>query len=224
MNSPEIVGQNTSEKEIKIEKIYHFASSICMVEQPEYLKVCNELSTEHLKEAKKISQMDKIYPVVMTDSFAGDIRIREFADLICEISGSILGSQGYNMTNTQVYINEMWTQEHFQYSGQEEHVHPGSVISGFYFLECPKDGPRVVLHDPSPAKRFLGLPEFDMNTITESSVAVNYTPHAGMMMFTNSWVPHSFTKNPSKSPFRFIHFNVSLIPAITLTPTTAEVI
>jgi hypothetical protein len=32
-------------------------------------------------------------------------------------------------------------------------------------------------------------------------------------MFTNSWLPHSFTKNPSKKPFKFIHFNVGVMPA-----------
>ena len=33
-------------------------------------------------------------------------------------------------------------------------------------------------------------------------------------MFTNSWLPHSFTKNESKKPLSFIHFNIAVQPAI----------
>ena len=43
---------------------------------------------------------------------------------------------------------------------------------------------------------------------------INFEPKVGQFMFTNAWLPHSFTKNNSEQPFKFIHFNlgVELLP------------
>ena len=42
---------------------------------------------------------------------------------------------------------------------------------------------------------------------------INFVPKEGQLMFTNSWLPHSFTKNQSKKPIRFIHFNIAVAQA-----------
>ena len=105
----------------------------------------------------------------------------------------------------------MWTQEHYKFSGQDEHVHPNMQISGFYFLDVPKNTPKVIIHDPRPSKVFSALPEVDMTQATYASTMINFTPEPGTLLLTNSWLPHSFTKNPSEKPFRFIHFNLGIV-------------
>ena len=41
---------------------------------------------------------------------------------------------------------------------------------------------------------------------------VNFTPEPGMMMFAPAWLAHSFNRNTSNLPFRFVHFNLTVQP------------
>ena len=191
---------------------HYFASAVYSVQKPEFLKDVNKISREYVNRIKKTNKLDEIYPVYMTENMFTDPRLSEFVNFIGFLSGDILARQGYNMSNYNIIFYEMWTQEHYKFSGQEEHVHPGCQISGFYFLDVPKKSPRVIIHDPRAAKVFSNLPETDMNQATYGSTMINFTPEQGTLMLTNSWLPHSFTKNPSDKPFRFIHFNLGVVP------------
>ena len=70
-----------------------------------------------------------------------------------------------------------------------------------------------MIHDPRPAKKFANLPEKNMALATYASTMIGFKPEPGMFFFANSWLPHSFTRNSSDEPSRFIHFNLSLMPA-----------
>jgi hypothetical protein len=111
------------------------------------------------------------------------------------------------------YFTEMWTHEHHYLSSMDRHIHGnGAVISGFYFLDCPKNSSKVLFHHPNDAKVISNLPEKDINKITHASNLINFEPEDGLLMFTNACLPHSFTKNQSKKPMRFIHFNIAITP------------
>jgi uncharacterized protein (TIGR02466 family) len=212
----EIIGddsssQTTQANQLQLNEWHYFTSAVYTVQKPEFLKDVNKISREYVNRIKKNSKLDEIYPVYMSENMYTDPRLGEFTNFIAYISKDILTRQGYNLTNLDVAFFEMWTQEHYKFSGQEEHVHPGSQISGFYFLDVPKNSTRVIIHDPRPAKIFSNLPEQDMSLATYGSTMINFMPEAGTMMFTNSWLPHSFTKNPADKPFRFIHFNLGVV-------------
>ena len=108
----------------------------------------------------------------------------------------------------------------------EQHIHSnGSYITGFYILEAPEKSCEIVLYDPRPAKIQMGI-GFDFNEeISNSTNKIFFKPEPGMLLFTNSWLPHSFTRNASEEPFSFVHFNLSIkdyYPTQTFPP--AEVI
>jgi len=42
---------------------------------------------------------------------------------------------------------------------------------------------------------------------------VSFKPENGMLLFSNSWLPHSFTRNGSDKPFKFLHFNLGIMAA-----------
>ena len=115
------------------------------------------------------------------------------------------------MGNKEVFFTEMWTQEHYKHSLMEQHTHKfGSQIVGFYFLETPENCSRLLVHDPRPAKTIIGLDEFDVNEATEASDIVNFTPEPGLLVFTNGWLPHSFSRHMSEEPIKFVHFNLGV--------------
>jgi len=191
----------------------YFASMIYTIKKPDFLGDVNAVSDELLQAAKKAMPMNETYPSVMSGSMIGAERTRAFEQFIAESGWAILDNQGYNMDGLGAYVSELWAQEHFKYSGMEQHVHPhGVVLSGFYFLNAPESGCMVELHDPRPGKVQASLPIKDQTQVKEANNSLYIKPEPGLVVFSNSWLPHSFTRNASSDSVKFIHFNVSVKP------------
>jgi len=200
------VVQNT-----QLQVAYHFPCPIYLIERPDFLEVVNTVSEEALETAKKTQQLNEIYPVHMSGNYYADPRLAEFSQFVGATAWNILNEQGYAMQDKVVSFTEMWTQEHHKHSAMDAHVHGfGSQIVGFYFLETPKDGSRVVFHDPRAAKVQIDLPEQDMNAATPASKMINFEPKPGLMIFANSWLMHSFTRHAAELPIKFVHFNLTV--------------
>lgn len=199
----------------KLQQWHYFPSVLYTIDRPEFLDNLRTVSNEYLASIKTTNTLNEIYPVWQTVGFQNDARIADFVRFIGTTCWDILAGQGYNMMPLHTTVTELWCQEHHKFSGQDEHIHGmGNQISGFYILDVPEDNtPRVAIHDPRPAKQYANLHEANMANATYASLAINFLPKPGQFMFFNSWLPHSFTKNPSSTPLRFIHFNIGVIPA-----------
>ena len=189
----------------------YFSSMIYTIKKPEFLDktitVCNEL----LDAAKKIQPINETYPSIMSGSMIGILDLHSLEKFIAESSWLILDSQGYRMDDFLAYVSEFWVQEHFKYSGLEQHIHSHNVvISGFYFLETPDNGCMIELHDPRAGKVQASLPFKDLSQVKEANNSLYIKPEKGLIVFSNSWLPHSFTRNSSAESVKFIHFNVSV--------------
>lgn len=196
-----------------------FASTIYTVKKPEFLGGVTALADKALAVTKAAIPINETYPSVMSGSMIGDPAGKDFETFIAQSAWMILDSQGYMMDNLLAYSSELWAQEHFKYSGMEQHVHPhGVVISGFYFLTAPEDGSYVVFHDPRAGKVQASLPLKHQDIVSAGANMFTIKPEPGLFVFSNSWLPHSFTRNASQEPVKFIHFNVSVRPVET--PTT----
>ena len=210
----------------QLQVAYHFPCPIYIIERPDFLETVNTVSEEALEVRRKESDLNEIYPVYMTNNYYADPRVAGLAEFIGATAWNILNEQGYAMQDKAVLFTEMWTQEHHKHSSMDAHVHGfGSQIIGFYFLETPEDCSRVVFHDPRSGKVQIDLPEQDMNNATPASKMINFTPKPGMMLFANSWLAHSFTRHAAEQPIKFVHFNLTVVPAPQATcPAPAEVI
>ena len=212
----------------QLQVAHHFPCPVYLIERPDFLEAVSEVSEENLEARRKEVDLNEIYPVYMTNNFYGDPRLAEFTQFVGASAWNILNEQGYDMQNMAVSFTEMWTQEHHKHSAMDAHVHGfGSQIVGFYFLETPEDGSRVVFHDPRSAKVQIDLPERDMGAATPASKMINFTPKPGLMIFANSWLSHSFTRHAADKPIKFVHFNLTVIPNIASTgdvPPAAEII
>jgi hypothetical protein len=118
------------------------------------------------------------------------------------------------MESLATFFMEMWTQEHKYLSSMDTHVHGhGSQITAFYILDIPKDGCKFIIHDPRQTKTIVGLPEMKDEMITPASNQIVFTLEEGILILTNSWLPHSFTKNFSLENTRFVHMNLGVTAA-----------
>lgn len=200
-----------------LEQYHYFATPIYITKQPQFLEVMREVSLENINKICANKRPDKIYPIKMSGSLLEDERAKEFAEFVAKSAWDILVSQGYAMDGLSTIFTELWCQEHYQTSSMEYHNHPGgNFIVGFYFLDTPENCPPAIIHDPRPSRMMLSLPEANPSEATLASTMINFKPEPGMMMFAPAWLAHSFARNPSKDPFRFVHFNLSVQPTINL--------
>ena len=211
----------------QLQVAYHFPCPIYLIDRPDFLETVNGVSEEALEVQRKERDLNEIYPVYMTDNYFGDPRMAGFTEFVGATAWNILNEQGYAMQDKAVSFTEMWTQEHHKHSAMDAHVHGyGSQITGFYFLETPEDCSHVVFHDPRSGKVQIDLPEQDMNMATPASKMINFTPKPGMMIFSNSWLSHSFTRHAANKPIKFVHFNLTVIaqPQVCAVPPAAEIV
>jgi uncharacterized protein (TIGR02466 family) len=203
-----------------------FPVNVYTIDKPEFLKIGRTVTLELIENRKKQVELNEAFPSYMTDAVNADPRMLDFANYVAQTAWNILQMQGYEVTNMTTYFESMWGQEHHKNSLMEQHVHGnGNQIVGFYFLDVPEDSSRVVFYDPKPSKVQINLPETNNSLSTPASNMINYHPKEGMLMLTNAWLPHSFTRNMSDKPMRFIHFNVNVKEATTYyQPPMAEVI
>lgn len=195
-----------------------FPTTIYLIKKPEFLESVKKVSDDHL--SKSSGEM-----TVMTGNYSLDESIKDFSVFVSQTAWNILYSQGYAVESLVTFFTEMWTQEHNKFSSMDYHVHGnGAQISAFYFLDVPKEGCRLVFHDPRPGKVIVALPSKDDTQILPSSQHVLMNVEEGMLVFTNAWLPHSFTRNLSDSPTRFVHMNLSVTIKPDLTPEAVEVV
>lgn len=194
-----------------IDEFHYFTTPIYITKQPQFLETVKAIALDSIKQVHGGAKPNKIYPVLMSGNMLEDPRIEEFANFTGQTAWNILSGQGYAMGNFNTVFTEMWCQEHYQTSSMDYHAHPGgNFLVGFYFLDTPEGCPSAVVHDPRPSRMMLSLPETDPSQATLASTMINFKPEPGMMMFAPAWLAHSFGRNLSKAPFRFVHFNLTV--------------
>lgn len=189
----------------------YFPSVVYTVEKPAFLVDVIAVAERLLEKSRATAPLSDVYPMYMTESLLPEARAQQLAQFIAESAWAVLDNQGYNMDGLETYVNEIWVQEHHKGSGMEQHVHShGTLLSGFYFLQCPENSSMIELHDPRPGKVQSSLPLKDAQQVRDGHNSIFIPPKDGLFVLTNSWLPHSFTRNTSTTPFRFVHFNVSV--------------
>jgi len=203
-----------------------FASPIYSIYKPEFLAVTNQVADEFIEKRQSNAELNSNYPAYMTENLDYDERMFAFGGYVSQTAWNILEDQGYKVRNLRTSISEMWCQEHHKHSMMEQHTHGnGAQIVGFYFLNAPANCSRAIFHHPSPAKVQINLPQENVDNLTDSSVMMNIAPAPGLMVFSNSWVPHSFSRNEADEPLKFIHFNINVSEVFEhASPPSAEVI
>jgi Putative 2OG-Fe(II) oxygenase len=213
--APTIVESSEVKEEQKPENMInvgaYFPSMIYDFEKTEFLETIKTSVNEALDLVKTKIQINPLYPVIQTESLLEDLRLREFFTFIAQTGFNILQQQGYAMDHLGVNFVEAWCQEHHKFSGMDQHIHGGNAqLVGFYFIDVPKNGCLPVFHDPRIGKNQVSFMEKDVNGVTSATSGITINPKEGMFVFANSWLPHSFTRNGSDEPCRFIHFTLGV--------------
>ena len=197
----------------KYEVDNHFPSLVFRANESQFLSAVRPVFNEYVKKSKTSNKVQyALHPCTMSETISSDERIYSFVEYISNLSWDILNRQGYNMDLYYTNASEMWCQQHMYSSNMEQHIHGQEVqLCGFYFIDTPPESSKLVIHDPRSVKIFAGLPERKSEEVSFADNIIIYTPNEGDLIFTNSWLAHSFTRNASKLPYNFIHINIRVM-------------
>jgi len=176
-----------------------------------YLKKLNNASDKYINESKKLNNKATVFH---SKSLINVLEFKELQDYIIATSENLLTEMGYDLKHFEVCCTELWVQE-FDLKGggnHNTHTHWNGHISGFYFLKSCDETSKPVFHDPRPGAIMNLLPELDETKLTYATSKVKFNPKPGTIMFFPSYLPHEYTVDMSKKPFRFIHFNCQAFP------------
>ena len=203
-----------------------FPSPIWYGDEPGFVNELNNASDSYIEAAKKnlketIDKRNKKFGnkgdmghVFHSTSLIGDPKFKKLQDYVGATAHNLLIEMGFDMTNYQLFITEMWVQE-FAKKGAGHHTlhtHWNGHISGFYFLKASDKTSVPIFEDPRPGNVMNLLPEKDKTKITYATSQVHYKAQPGRMIFFPSYMPHQYTVDLGVEPFRFIHWNCQAIP------------
>jgi len=204
-----------------MEQSEHFISPIWVEERPEFLKHLIKSTDPYIKESRKrnkliIKQTKDFGYSHSSTSLLGDKNFLEFIEYIGAKSIEFLDNQGYAMNKYNSVFTELWVQEFSKNGGghQSVHTHYNNHVSGFYFLKCSPETSKPVFYDPRPGAEMTKLQLKNPNEMCVATNKIRLTPTPGTIIIFNSYLPHEFSVDSGKEPFRFIHWNIqsSLLP------------
>jgi uncharacterized protein (TIGR02466 family) len=191
----------------------YFSSNIYFVEKTNWVNDYVKYTDPYILDAKK-NVKDDIGISYHSAPLTKDENFNELKIFICEQSKNILNEQGYDLKNYKFLVKDLWVQEFSERGGghHNSHVHSNTHINGFFFLKCSPNTSYPIFHDPRLYKRIIDLDQKNINLISDASYEINVKPKNGLLIFFNSYLEHQFVVDKGIDPFRFIHFNIQVVP------------
>ena len=197
----------------------YFQSPIWSETKPEFVKSLTKATDKYIKEAKKNNK--KIIKETNDFGFShhsgplfNDNNFLDFRNYISQKSWQFLENQGFDLSEHKMFYSEMWVQEFAKNGGGHHsiHVHWNQHVSGFYFLKCSDKTSYPIFHDPRPGAVMTKLPEKNSSVISSSTSQIHFKAVPGSLILFPGYMPHEFTVDHGKAPFRFIHVNLQAVP------------
>jgi len=204
----------------------YFETPIYSTEIPEWVDDLNKICDKYIKDSKnnnktQIKEKEKKFNKKIGDlgmshhsnNLIKESKLSIFNKYIINESFNILNHMGYDLTNYQLIINDIWAQEFAEKgSGHHSpHLHQNNHVSGFYYLKCSDKTSFPVFHDPRNCKLMSQLPLKNENDLKTGNDKVNYKPKPGTLIFIPSYLIHEYVIDYGIDPFRFIHFNIQAV-------------
>ena len=130
-----------------------------------------------------------------------DMKVRpeyaEFCRRVVDIADSIYKDVGYRANSFPV-IDNMWANISPRYGFNRQHNHPGSLWSGVYYVQAPKDSGRLYFRDPRREAGMIQAQYEGDQRKREMWAEVFYEPIEGRIILFPAWLEHTVEPNLSK--------------------------
>jgi uncharacterized protein (TIGR02466 family) len=115
----------------------------------------------------------------------------------------------WDMQDQSLELNGLWVNILGESGSHSGHIHPGSVISGTYYVTIPEGAGQLKFEDPRLAF-MMAAPQPEDDAPEAARRFVYVTPTQGHAMFWESWLRHEVMPNRSDIPRLSISFNYAV--------------
>ncbi len=120
-----------------------------------------------------------------------------FVSILLERVQQVFENLQYSATSQPHCLN-MWANVTGPGGYNRSHTHPGSLWSGVYYVQAPKDCGRIVFEDPRPQANVLSPFLNEEAQRAEHWSTVHYDALEGRLILFPSWLQHSVEPNFSE--------------------------
>jgi len=202
-----------------MEKHEYFKTPIWGEQKLEFLKSLNKASNKYIKQSKNrekeyIKKFGDFGTSYHSTTLLKDNNFLDFKKYVGQKSWDFLDSQGFDMSQYQLFFSELWVQEFAKNGGghHSAHIHWNQHVSGFYFLKCSDKTSYPIFHEPRTGARATKLKMKPIDNIFTGTELVHFKPNPGTLLIFPGYLEHEFSIDLGIDPFRFIHFNIQAIP------------
>lgn len=130
---------------------------------------------------------------------------------LAELMGLVMTSAGEALDSLRVQHNGYlvtgcWANIKPEGAGHRPHIHPNNYLSGVYYVRTPRQGGRIVFHDPR-VQPTLMAPRVSAENQYNCPRA-NLPVQAGMLILFPAWLTHSVEENQEDLDRISIAFNI----------------
>lgn len=139
-------------------------------------------------------------------------RFPEFAELktlLDPIADAFAQELDWDMEGLSLELDAIWVNILEPGFGHSNHIHPGSVISGTYYVSTPDGSARLKLEDPR-LSRMMAAPQLRDDAPEDRRRFVYLEPEVGHAILWESWLRHEVPANMGEEPRLSISFNYAL--------------
>ena len=200
----------------------YFNTPIWSEQKPEFIKSLTKATNKYIKAARNfpeakahIEKFGDFGRSYHSTTLTADNNFRDFISYIGDKSWEFLDKQGFDMSQYQTMLSEMWVQEFAKKGGghHSAHVHWNQHVSGFYFLKCSKKTSYPIFHEPRTGARATKLKmKPQIKEVFNGTELVHYKPQPGTLLIFPGYLEHEFSIDFGIEPFRFIHWNIQAVP------------
>lgn len=140
--------------------------------------------------------------------YENDSPIKDFLDIInIKLTECIFE---YNYEISGIELGNFWFNINGHGNYNLTHTHPGSFLSGVYYIKVPEDCGVITFDNDSKSNFILQSYRTTGDSVLSHSQC-KYPPHEGMLIIFPSWLPHSVTANNSHESRISFSFNSRIL-------------
>ena len=120
---------------------------------------------------------------------------RELTTRIIATAQEVFEALGYD-PGSEAACDNMWANISPRYGYNRNHIHPGVLWSGVYYVQAPPNSGRIFFTDPRAQAQII-RPRFDPDQPSRSNAwtEVYYEPIEGRMLLFPAWLVHEVEPN-----------------------------
>lgn len=157
---------------------------------------------------------DNGYPGYTSYASLADLpwRAPPVATLVARLDGHVASfarALDYDLSGRRLVLDSIWINILKTGGMHAGHIHPGSVISGTYYVAVPKGASALRLEDPRLGL-MMGAPPRRERAAAANRAFIYLAPTAGSLILWESWLRHEVPVNQARADRISISFNYAL--------------